>query len=42
MASSPIISWQMEGAKVEVVTFPLLGLQEEITADGDCSYEIRR
>ena len=42
MASSPIISWQMEGEKVEVVTFPLLGLQEEITADGDCSYEIRR
>ena len=42
MASSPIISWQIEGAKVEVVTFPLLELQEEITADGDCSYEIRR
>ena len=41
MASGPITSWQIEGEKVEVVTdFLLLG--SEITADGDCSHEIRR
>ena len=40
MASSPITSWQMDGEKVETVTdFIFLG--SRITADGDCSYEIK-
>ena len=37
----PIISWQKEGEKVEVVT-DFLFLGSKITADGDCSHEIRR
>ena len=41
MASNPITSWQIEGEKVEVVT-DLIFLVSRITADGDCSYEIRR
>ena len=40
MASSPIKSWQREGENVEVVTDFLLGYK--ITADGDCSHEMRR
>ena len=41
MASSPITSWQREGEKVEAVTgFIFLG--SKITADGDCSHEIKR
>ena len=41
MASGPITSWQREGKKVETVTnFLFLGFK--ITADNDCSYEIRR
>ena len=41
MASSPITSWQIEGEKVETVTdFIFLG--SRITADGDCSREIKR
>ena len=41
MASSPIISWQIEGGKVEKVTdFIFLG--SKITADGDYSQEIKR
>ena len=40
MASSPITAWQIEGGKVEVVKKFLLG--SKITADGDCSLEIRR
>ena len=41
MASSPITSRQIEGAKVETVTdFIFLG--SKITADGNCSHEIRR
>ena len=41
MASDPITSWQIEGEKVEAVTdFLLLG--SKITADSDCSHEIRR
>ena len=41
MASCPITAWQIEGEKVEVVTdFLLLG--SKITADGNCSHEIRR
>ena len=41
MASSPIISWQIEGEKVEVV-IDFLFLGSKITLDGDCSHEIRR
>ena len=41
MASGPIIAWQMEGERVEVVT-DFLFLGSKFTADGDCSYEIRR
>ena len=41
MASVPIISWQIEGVKVgEVADFIFLG--SKITADGDCSHEIKR
>ena len=41
MASGPITSWQIEGGKVETVTdFIFLGAK--ITADGDCSHEIKR
>ena len=41
MASSPITSWQIDGETVETVTdFIFLG--SEITADGDCSHEIKR
>ena len=40
-ASSPITLWRIEGGKVEVVTdFIFLG--SKITADGDCSHEIKR
>ena len=40
-ASSLITSWQIEGDKVEIVTdFTFLG--SKITADGDCSHEIKR
>ena len=40
MASSPIISWQVDGGTMETVTdFIFLG--SKITADGDCSHEIR-
>ena len=41
MASGPITSWQIEGGKVEAVTyFTFLG--SKITADSDCSHEIKR
>ena len=41
MASGPMSSWQIEGEKVEAVTdFIFLG--SKITADGDCSHEIKR
>ena len=41
MASGPIISWQIDGETVETVTdFIFLG--SKITADGDCSHEIKR
>ena len=40
MASGPITAWQIEAEKVEVVTGFFLG--SKITADGDCSHEIRR
>ena len=40
-ASGPIISWQIDGETVETVTdFIFLG--SKITADGDCSHEIKR
>ena len=40
MASSPITSWQIDGEKMETVTdFIFLG--SKITADGDCSHEIK-
>ena len=40
MASGPTTSWQIEGEKVETVTvFIFLG--SKITADGDCSHEIK-
>ena len=41
MASGPITLWQIEGGKVEAVT-DFLFLGSKITADGDCSYEIKR
>ena len=41
MASGPITSWQIEGEKVEAVT-DFLFLGSEITADDECSHEIRR
>ena len=41
MASSPIISWEIDGETVETVSdFNFLG--SKITADGDCSHEIKR
>ena len=41
MASSPITSWQIDGETMKTVTdFIFLGSQ--ITADGDCSHEIKR
>ena len=41
MGSSPITSWQIEEEKVEVVT-DFLFSGSKITADGDCTHEIRR
>ena len=41
MASGPIISWQIDGKRMETVTdFILRG--SKMTADGDCSHEIKR
>ena len=41
VASGPIISWQIDGKTIETVTdFIFLG--SKITADGDCSHEIKR
>ena len=40
MASGPIISWQIDGETVETVTDFILG-GSKITADGDCSHEIK-
>ena len=41
MASGPITSWQIDGETTDTVTdFVLLG--SKITADGDCSHEIKR
>ena len=41
MASSPITSWQIDGETVERVADFILG-GSKITADGDCSHEIKR
>ena len=41
MASGPIISWQVDGKTVETVTDFISG-GSKITADGDCSHEIKR
>ena len=41
MASSPITPWQIEEETVETVTDFILG-GSKITADGDCSHEIKR
>ena len=41
MASGPITSWQMDGETMETVTDFILG-GSKITADGDCSHEIKR
>ena len=41
MASSPITSWQIDGETVDTVTDSILG-GPKITADGDCSHEIKR
>ena len=41
MASSPITSWQIDGETREAVTDFILG-GSKITADGDCSHEIKR
>ena len=41
MASSSITSWQIDGEKMETVTdFIFLG--SKITADGDCSHELKK
>ena len=41
MASGPITSWQLDGETVETVSDFILG-GSKITADGDCSHEIKR
>ena len=41
MASGPITSWQIDGETVETVRYFILG-GSKITADGDCSHEIKR
>ena len=41
MASGPITSWQTDGETVETVSDFILG-GSEITADGDCSHEVKR
>ena len=41
MASGPITSWQIDGETMETVT-DFIFLDSKITADGDCSHEIKR
>ena len=41
MVSSPITSWKIDGETLETVTYFILG-GSKITADGDCSHEIKR
>ena len=42
MASGPITSWQIDGETVETVSDFIFGGAPKITADGDCSHEIKR
>ena len=42
MASGPITSWQIDGETVETVSDFIFLLASKITADGDCSHEIKR
>ena len=41
MASGPITSWEIDGKRMEIVSDFILG-GFKITADGDCSHEIKR
>ena len=41
MASGPITSWEIDGETVETVT-DFVSLGSKVTADGDCSHEIKR
>ena len=41
MASGPITSWQIDGETMETERYLIL-LGSKITADGDCSHEIKR
>ena len=41
MASGPITSWQIDGERVDTVA-DFISLGSKITADGDCSHEIKR
>ena len=42
MTSSPITSWQIDGETMETVRSDFIFLGSKITADGDCSHEIKR
>ena len=42
MASGPITSWEIDGETIETVSEFILGGGSKITADGDCSHEIKR
>ena len=42
MASSPITSWQIDGKKWKKSVADFIFLGSKITADGDCSHEIKR
>ena len=42
MASGPITSWQIDGETMLTVTVFIIFLGSKITADGDCSHEIKR
>ena len=42
IASSPVTSWQIDGETVETVADFIWGGNSKITADGDCSHEIKR
>ena len=42
MAFSPITSWKLDGEEMETVVTHFIFLDSKITADGDCSHEIKR
>ena len=42
LASSPFTSWEIDGETVETVSDFIFGVGSRITADGDCSHEIKR